>query len=143
MSRFRGQTATLSINGVTVAVLQNAELNPTSETEELTGQSIKREDIMRTSFRVNVSAEYASFDIQGLKDILGYDDTNDEIEDTPEIPSFTVTGNFVSIDGTIDEDMAVENVVFPDVTLSWDGDTHVTKDLSGEGDDITFTDNTV
>jgi len=142
MSKFRGQTATLQIDGVTVAVLQNAELNPTSETEELTGQSIKREDIIRTSFRVSVSAEYGSWDIQGLKDVLGYDDTNDEIEDIPDMPQFTVTGNFESVDGTIDEDMDVENVVFPDVTLSWDGDSHVTKDISGEGDDITFTDNT-
>lgn len=140
---FRGQTATLSINGVTVAVLQNAELNPTSETEELTGQSIKREDIMRTSFRCGVSAEYGNWDIQGLKDVLGYDDTNDEIEDIPDMPQFTVTGNFQSVDGTIDEDMAVQNVVFPDLTLSWDGDTHVTKSLEGEGDDIVFTDNIV
>lgn len=143
MSKFRGQTATLEINGVTVGVLQDAELNPSKETEELTGQSIKREDIMQTSFRVGVSATYASFDLQGLKDILGYDDTNNEIEDTAEIPSFTVTGSFTSNDSTEDFDLAVENVVFPDLTLSWDGDTHVTKDLSGEGDDITFTDNTV
>jgi hypothetical protein len=142
MSKFRGQTATLEIDGVTVAVLQNAELNPTRETQELTGQSIKREDIMQTSFRTGVSAEYASWDISGLKDILGYDDTNDQIEDTPEVPQFTVTGNFVSIDGTIDEDLAVQNVVFEDITLEWDGDSHVTKNLNGEGDDIVFTDNT-
>jgi len=141
-AKFRGQTASLQIDGVTVGVLQNAEINPSSETEELTGQSIKREDIMRTSFRVSVSAEYGSFDIQGLKDVLGYDDTNDEIEDTPDMPQFTVTGNFKSIDGTIDEDMAIQNVVFPDLTISWDGDTHPTKSIEGEGDDITFTDNT-
>ena len=139
---FRGQTATLQIDGVTVGVLQNAELNPTKETEELTGQSIKREDIIQTSFRVEITAEYGNFDIQGLKDILGYDDTNDEIEDTPEIPSFTVTGNFQSVDGTIDEDIDVLNVVFPDLTLSWDGDSHVTNNLSGTGDDMTFVDNT-
>jgi hypothetical protein len=143
MSRFRGQTATLTIDGVTVGVLQDAELNPTKETEELTGQSIKREDIMQTQFRVGVSATYASFDLAGLKDVLGYDDTNDQIEDTPEIPSFTVTGTFTSIDGTEDFDLDAENVVFEDLTLSWDGDTHVTKGLEGEGDDITFTDNTV
>lgn len=143
MPSFRGQTATLQINGVTVGVLQDAELNPTKETEELTGQSIKREDIMQTQFRVSVSATYASFDLQGLKDILGYDDNNNEIEDTPNIPSFTVTGSFSSTDGTEDFDLAAENVVFDDLSLSWDGDTHVTKDLTGEGDDITFTDNTV
>lgn len=142
MSVFRGQTATLQIDGVTVGVLQDAELNPTKETEELTGQSIKREDIMQTSFRVGVSATYASFDLQGLKDVLGYDDSNDEIEDTPEIPSFTVTGTFVSTDSSQDFDLAAENVVFEDLSLSWDGDSHVEEGLEGEGDDITFTDNT-
>lgn len=138
---FRGQTAELQIDGITVGVLQDAELNPTKETEELTGQSIKREDIMQTQFRVSVNASYADFDLDDLKSILGYDDSNNEIEDTPEIPSFTVTGTFVSTDSSQDFDLAAENVVFPDLTLSWDGDSHVTKDLSGEGDDITFTDN--
>jgi len=142
MATFRGQTATLQIDGVTVGVLQNAELNPTKETEELTGQSIKREDIMQTEFRVEITAEYGSFNIDGLKSLLGYDETNDEIEDTPEIPQFTVTGNFQSVDGTIDEDIDVLNVVFPDISLEWDGDTHVTNNLSGTGDDMSFTDNT-
>jgi len=142
MATFRGQTATLQIDGITVGVLQNAELNPTKETEELTGQSIKREDIMQTEFRVVITAEYGSFNIDGLKSLLGYDETNDEIEDTPEIPQFTVTGNFQSVDGTIDEDIDVLNVVFPDISLEWDGDTHVTNNLSGTGDDMSFTDNT-
>lgn len=142
MPSFRGQTAKLQINGVTVGVLQDAELNPTKETEELTGQSVKREDIMQTQFRVGVSATYASFDLEGLKDILGYDDSTNQIEDTPDIPSFTVSGEFESIDSSEDFDLAAENVVFDDLTLSWDGDTHVEEDLTGEGDDITFTDNT-
>jgi len=143
MAVFRGQNVSLQINGVTVGVLQNAELNPTKDTEELTGQSLKREDIMATNFRVDVTAEYGSFNIDGLKSILGYDDTNDEIEDTPELPQFDVTGNFTSVDGNIDEDIIVKNVVFPDLTISWDGDTHPTKELSGTGDDMEFVDNTV
>ena len=143
MSKFRGQTATLTIDGVTVGVLQNAEVNPSKNIEELTGQSIKTEDRMQTEVRVSVSAEHASFDLAGLKSILGYDDTNDEIEDTPEVPTFTVTGNFVSTDSSEDFDLDVLNVYFDDLTLSWDGDTHVTQDLSGTGDDISFTDNTV
>jgi len=143
MAVFRGQTATLTINGVTVGVLQNAEVNPSKNIEELRGQSIKREDAMQTELNVSVSAEYASFDLAGLKTVLGYDEGNDEIEDTPEVPTFTVTGNFVSTDGNEDFDLDVLNVYFDDINLSWDGDTHVTKDVSGTGDDISFTDNTV
>lgn len=142
MSIFRGQTATLQIDGVTVGALQDAEINPTKETEELTGQSIKREDIMQTSFRVSVSASYGNFDLSALKSELGYDDANNEIEDTPDIPTVTVTGTFSSTDGTEDFDIAVQNVVVEDITLSWDGDTHVIKDFTGEGDDIVITDNT-
>lgn len=142
MAIFRGQTATISINGVTVGVLQEAEINTNKETEELTGQSTKREDVIQTAQRVTVTASHGSFDLAGIKSILGYDDTNDELEDTPDIPTFTVTGTFTSKDGSEDFDLAVQNVYFDDHSLSWDGDTHVTQDISGEGDDINFTDNT-
>lgn len=143
MAIFRGQTAQIQIGGITVGVLQDAEINPSKNVEELRGQSIKRADAQQTELNVAVSATHASFNLQALKDILGYDETNDEIEDTPEVPTFTVTGTFTSTDGSEDFDMAVQNVYFDDLNLSWDPDSHVTKDVSGTGDDIVFTDNTV
>lgn len=142
MANFRGQTATLQIGGVTVGVLQDAEISAEKNVEELRGQSIKVEDRMQTELNVSVNATYASFDLAGLKSVLGYDDTNDEVEDTPEVPTFTVTGNFVSSDSSEDFDLDVLNVYFDNLSLSWDGDTHVTEDLQGTGDDISFTDNT-
>lgn len=140
---FRGQTATLTLNGVTVGVLQDAEISVEFNDEELRGQSLKRVDVMRTEVSVSVNATYGNFDLAGIKSLIGYDDTNDEIEDTPEPPSFTVTGNFVSADSTEDFDIDVSEVIFESVSWSWSGDEHVTEDLSGTGTDISITDNTV
>jgi len=136
MAVFHGQTATLQINNIIVGVLQDAEISIEFEDEELTGQSLKRIDVQRTGVSISVSATYASFDLDGIKSIIGYDDTNDEIEDTPQPPSFTVTGSFESVDGNQNFDMDVTEVIFDTVTLGWDGDTHVTKDVSGTGTDI-------
>jgi len=143
MSIYRGQTATLQIEGVTVGVLQDAEISIEFEDEELTGQSLKRVDVMRTGVTVSVSASYASFDLAGIKSLVGYDDGNDEIEDTPEPPSFTVTGNFVSADSSEDFDVDVTETIFDNVSWSWNGDEHVVEDISGTGTDISITDNTV
>lgn len=142
MAIFRGQTATASIGSVTVGVLQNVEISVEFEDEELTGQSLKREDVMRTAVNIEVTAEYGSFDLAGIKSLIGYDDTNNEIEDTPEPPSFTVTGTLVSVDSTEDFDIDVTETIFDSISWSWDGDTHVTEDLSGTGTDIILTDNT-
>lgn len=143
MATFRGQTVTLQLGSVTVGVLQDAEITVEFTDEELRGQSIKREDIMRTELNISVNATYASFDLAGIKSLIGYDDANNEIEDTPQPPSFTATGNFVSTDGNEDFDAALQEVVFDSVGFSWSGDEHVTEDLSGTATDMQLTDNTV
>jgi len=142
MPVFRGQTATLQLGSVTVGVLQDAEISIEFTDEELRGQSLKRVDIMRTELNITVNATYGSFDLAGIKDLIGYDDGNNEIEDTPQPPSFTVTGNFVSADGSEDFDIDLQEVIFDNVSLTWDGDTHVTEDLSGTATDLSITDNT-
>jgi len=140
---FRGQTATLTIDGVTVGVLQDAEIGVEFNDEELRGQSLKRADIQRTQVSITVSASYGNFDLAGIKSLIGYDDSNNEIEDTPAPPSFSVTGNFVSTDGNEDFDVEVTEVIFNDINWSWSPDEHVIQDLTGTGTDITITDNSV
>lgn len=140
---FRGQTATLEIDGVTVGVLQDAEIGIEFNDEELRGQSLKRVDVQRTELAISVSATYGNFDLSGIKSLIGYDDTNDEIEDTAQPPSFTVTGNFQSADGNEDFDIEVTEVIFNDINWSWSPDEHVLEDLTGTGTDIAINDNTV
>ena len=139
---FRGQTATVDVEtsggtSVTVGALQDVEITVSFDDEVLEGQSLKRIDIMRTGVTVEVNATYGTFDLAGLKDLIGYDDTNAEIEDTPEPPKFTVKGDMTSADGNESITPHVEEVVFNDVSWSWSNDSHVEEDLTGEGKDIT------
>lgn len=139
---FRGQTATLDVEtdtgtSITVGALQDVELKVTFEDEKLEGQSLERVDIMRTGVTIEVNATYGTFDLSGLKELIGYDDTAANIEDTPQPPKFTVKGDMSSADGNESITPNVEGVVFNDISLSWGNDSHVEEDLTGEGKNIT------
>lgn len=137
---FRGQTATVSIDkdgtDVVVGVLQDFEVSVQFDDEELLGQSIKIVDRQRTRVGVNVTATFGAFDLEGIKDVIGYDGTNGEIEDTPEPPKFTVNVNASSVDGNETIDGDVKDVVFEELSLSFGNDDYVTEDLTGEGTDL-------
>lgn len=139
---FRGQTATVTIENsqgteIVVGALQDIEVETQFEIEELQGQSIKVIDRMRTRVGVNVSASFGTFDLDGIKEFIGYDDTNDEIEDTPEPPKFNVKGNLESVDGNETISPTIQDVIFDNISWNWDRDSHVQEDLSGEGTDMT------
>lgn len=138
---FRGQTATVSIEtdsgtDVVVGVLQDFEVSVEFDDEELLGQSIKIVDRQRTRVGVNITASFASFDVEGIKDIIGYDDSNEEIEDTPQPPRFKVTVDAESVDGTETLNGDVTDVIFSELSLSWGNDDYITEDLTGEGRDL-------
>lgn len=143
-SVFRGQTAKLTIdkNGteVVVGALQDAEISVEFEDEELMGQSIKIIDRQRTRVGVTVNATHASFDMEGIKELIGYDDGAGEIEDSPEPPKFNVTGEFESTGGSEEFDAKVIDVIFDEISLSWGNDNHVEEDLTGEGTDLEIID---
>lgn len=138
---FRGQTATVSIEtdegtNVVVGVLQSFEATVQFEDEELMGQSIKIIDRQRTRVGVGISAEFAAFDVAGIKEVIGYDDTDAEIEDSPQPPKFTVSIDAESIDGNETINGDITEVVFDELGLEWGNDDHVTENLSGEGKDL-------
>ncbi len=138
---FRGQTATVSVEtssgtNVVVGVLQDFEVGVEFDDEELLGQSIKVVDRQRTRVGVSISASFAKFDVAGIKDIIGYDDTNNEIEDTPEPPKFTVTVDAESVDGSETLNADVTGVIFSELSLSFGNDDYITEDLTGEGTDL-------
>ncbi len=141
-SIFRGQTAVVTVENdqgteIVVGALQDIELTISFNDETLEGQSLKRVDIMRTSVTPEVNATFGTFDLAGLKELIGYDDTNAEIEDTPEPPKFNVKGDLTSADGNETISPTIEDVVFNDISISWSNDSHVEEDLTGEGRDIT------
>lgn len=137
---FRGQTATVTIDRdgteVVVGVLQDFEFNVQFDDEELMGQSIKIIDRQRTRVGIDISASFGSFDVAGIKDVIGYDDTAGEIEDSPQPPKFTVSVNATSVDGNETISGDITEVVFDELGLSWSNDDHVTEDVSGEGKDL-------
>lgn len=144
---FRGQTAKVSMEteggtSVTVGALQDAEISIEFEDEELRGQSLKVIEKQRTEVNISVSASFGAFDLAGFKELIGYDDTDGSINDSPEPPTFNVTGNFVSADGSQDFDVKVTGVTFENPGLSWSRDEFVMEDLEGTGIDIELTDNT-
>lgn len=138
---FRGQTAKLTVETdggteVVVGALQDAEISVEFEEEELMGQSIKILDRQRTRVGVGVDASHAAFDLEGIKELINYDDDNDEILDSPEPPKFDVKGEFESVSGDEHFEATVKDVTFPDISFAWARDDHVTEDISGEGTDI-------
>jgi len=139
---FRGQTAKLTVETdsgteVVVGALQDAEITVEFENEELMGQSIKIIDRQRTRVGVSVSATHGTFDLAGIKELIGYDENAGEIEDTPEPPKFNVIGEFESSDSNEHFEATVTDVIFDEIGLSWSRDSHVEEDISGEGTDIT------
>jgi len=138
---FQGQTARLEVDGVTVGALQDAEISAEFEDTELEGQSIKRLDVQRTAVRISVSATYGKFDLDGIKELIGYDEEQGGIKDSPQPPSFDITGKFESTDGEEDFEGVVKEVIFNEITLDWARDDHVQENLTGEGKDIEFIDN--
>lgn len=138
---FRGQTATVTVeNGsgteVTVGVLQDFEVSIQFEDEELLGQSIKIVDRQRTRVGVNVTGSFAAFDVEGIKELIGYDDTNDKLKDSPQPPKFTVKVDATSKDGNETLNADITEVVFEELSISWSNDDYVTEDLTGEGKDL-------
>lgn len=138
---YRGQTATVSIEtedntSVVVGVLQDFEVSPQFDDEELMGQSIKIVDRQRTRVGINISASFGAFDLAGIKEIIGYDDEAGQIKDSPQPPKFTVSIDAESVDGNETISGDVTEVVFDELGLSWSNDDHITEDLTGEGKDI-------
>lgn len=142
MAIFRGQEATLTINNITVGVIQNVEISIDYEIEELMGQSPKIEARQITREAPSVSAEYGSFNFTDIESQLFEDDGTGTmvLKDSAEPVSFDVTGTFKDTDGNTHELKAV-NVIFETLTFSGGRDEFVTFDIDGEGDDLQITTN--
>ncbi len=148
MAKFRGQEATLAINdagagSISVGILQNAEITVEYEIEELMGQSPKIEARQMTREAPTVTAEWASIDFTEIESSLFEDDGSGTmvLKDQAEPIKFDVKGTFKDTDGNTHE-LTAKNVVFDDMSFSFDNDTFVTTDISGEGDDLQIATNT-
>lgn len=141
---WRGQTATLSITDssdadVPIGILQDVEVSTDFEVNELFGSgSTKRQDVSKVEHSVSVSGTVSAWDLDSWKTLIDYDDVNDVIDDSADMPLFTVTLNITKKDGESAEIIEIKNVYFEGVPISGSRDEYIELSLEGKGDDIEF-----
>ncbi len=142
-SIWRGQKADIKIEEdsteLTVGILQEVEVSPSKEISELYGAgSIKRQDVQQTEFSVTVSGTLAAWDMATFESLVDYDSSNDEINDTSDVPTFTVTANVTDNSGT-EYNLEVNDAYSEDVPISGSRDEWIELDMEFIGSDLSIT----
>jgi hypothetical protein len=146
---WRGQEATIEASGGSlpteaVGVLDEPEVAaPEQEVQELRGAgSTKRQDEQKTSTSVTVSGEVAAFDIDTWNRLIDYDDANDELDNSAEVATFTITVTYTAADDSTKE-IAVQNAyVDGSVPIGGSREEWIGLSLEFVGDDLVITDTT-
>lgn len=143
---WRGQTATVSLSGgslptTAVGVLDDPEVAaPEQNVEELRGAgSTKRQDIMKTETGVTVSGEVMAWDIDTWDELIDYDDVADELDNSADVQTFTVTVEFDAAD-TSTKSIEVSNCyVDGSIPISGSREDWLGLSLEFVGDDLSIT----
>lgn len=143
-------TLTIEINGtsLTAAHVRNVTITPAADHNRFYGpDSIKRQEVKRSNFRVNVELTLGEFN----EDLVQYwlqgdaSTTSTTINDDNNVAEFTVTAEQNMTDHTNtsgDESLkaVVSNVDFPEMpAIDGTENEYMDRPLTGEGDDVTFT----
>lgn len=147
---WRGQEATIEASGGSlptdaVGVLDEPEVAaPEQNVEELRGAgSTKRQDEQKTETSVTVSGEVAAFDIDTWNRLIDYDGAADELDNSAEVATFTITVTYTAADDSTKE-IAVENAyVDGSIPIGGSREEWIGLSLEFVGDDLTITDTTV
>lgn len=140
---WRGQSAVLKIEdedeaNIPVGMLQDVEIGVDRTIEELRGAGQrKRFDKQQTEIIINVSGTLSAFDEDSWKDLIGYDDTDNQIKDSATPPEFTVDLDVDTTDGDT-QVIRATGVVFESVTVSGSPDEWLGLALDGNADDLEF-----
>ena len=136
---WRGQDAFIQdFDDAVVGVLQNWTLSVEYEFEDLTGAgSPKRQDDQKTFVEVQVDAEWGEWNENGYKAFIDYDEAQDQLSESSDVPHFDVTFEIPDKDDAFTMNPTDVDVRFPSVELSADPDSWVTLNVSGEGADLT------
>lgn len=140
---WRGQEAvvTLKSDGTekTVGIIQDVEISPSRTIEQLRGAGSREfQDLQQTEFEVDVSSEVLKWSTAAYESLIDYDDANDKISDSSDVPTFSIIGDFKNTDGD-EYSLTVESVYFEDLPLSGDPDSWVGLDLDGIGKNLSKT----
>ena len=138
-NKWRGSEAvvTISDSDVDVGILQEVEISVEKEIQELYGAgSTERQDVQQTEQTVAVSAEFMSWTMDGFETLIGTSETNDtnqELEDTSDVPVVDVVGEFKEVEGGTKHTITVKDVYFDSLPLSGARDDWVSMDIDGVG----------
>lgn len=107
---WRGQSATIEISGgdlpgTPIGVIDEPEISaPEQEVQELRGAgSTAWQDLQKTETAVTVSGEVMAFDIETWDALVDYDATDDKLDDSADVQTFTVTVTFEAADTSTKE----------------------------------------
>ena len=149
---YRGQKAVVEITDsdsadVPIGILQDVEVSMNKEVSELFGTgSIKRKDVQQTELQVVVSGTVSAWNFDTLMTLVDYDGTANEINDTSDMPLFTVTVKLrdteTSYGDTDYDEIEVQNAYIEEVPISGSRDEWIEADLEFVGDDVKFTEYT-
>lgn len=138
-NKWRGSEAvvTISDSDVDVGILQEVEIAVEKEIQELYGAgSTERQDVQQTEQTVAVSAEFMSWTMDGFETLIGTSETNDtnqELEDTSDVPVVDVVGEFKEVEEGTKHTITVKDVYFDSLPLSGARDDWVSMDIDGVG----------
>jgi len=137
---YRGQDAIVSFaaSDVVVGVLQDWTLTVEFTREDLRGAgSPERQDDQTTEFEVTIDAEFAEWNEDGYKALINYDEAQEKIAETSDVPHFDVELDIPSKDDANSVTPTVQDVRFDSPELSGGPDSWVTLNVSGTGKNIT------
>lgn len=103
--KWRGQEASISITDndssttLTVGILQDVEVAPSREVQQLRGAgSVKFQELAQTEVEVTISGELSAWDSNAFQLLADADGTG--ITDTSDVPTFKVEVTIEDTDGT-------------------------------------------
>jgi len=137
---YRGQDAIVSFaaSDVIVGILQDWTLSPDFTREDLRGAgSTERQDDQTTEFEVSIEAEFAEWNEDGYKALINYDEAQEKIAETSDVPHFDIELDMPSKDGANSVTPTVLDVRFDSPELSGGPDSWVTLNISGTGRNVT------
>lgn len=125
-----------------VASLQQVTITPSFNHVELySADSVKRGDVKRNQFSVNVTIGVSAWDVVLLTEWLGGNGAAASTPtDTTNPTRFTITGGVTPSGGGADLEATVTGVTFNEMpVMDAQTDNFVQKNLTGDGADITVT----
>jgi hypothetical protein len=127
---------------IPVGVLKQVEITATAEHDHLYGaDSIKREEVKRREFGVDVSVGFAKMDIVLIEEWLGGSGSaGGSVTDSSDPQLFQVTGGVTPAGGGTTKEAVVQNVDFPEVpVITASEGEYETTELEGTGETISVT----